>query len=66
MANSGPNSGGSQFFINLVNNNFLDTKHPAFGKVVEGMDVVDKIAKVEVDGSDRPVEDVKIIEAKLI
>ncbi|MEK6844425.1 MAG: peptidylprolyl isomerase [Nanoarchaeota archaeon] len=66
MANSGPNSGGSQFFINLVNNNFLDTKHPAFGKVVEGMDVVDKIAKVGVDGSDRPVEDVKIIEAKLI
>ncbi|MEK6817282.1 MAG: peptidylprolyl isomerase, partial [Nanoarchaeota archaeon] len=49
MANSGPNTGGSQFFINLVDNNFLDDKHPAFGKVIEGVDVIDKIAKVETD-----------------
>lgn len=66
MANSGPNSGGSQFFINLVNNNFLDAKHPAFGEVVEGMDVVDKIAKVETDGNDKPLEPVTIISAKLL
>ena len=35
MANAGPNTGGSQFFINLIDNNFLDAKHPAFGKVIE-------------------------------
>mgnify|MGYP001360385496 CR=1 FL=1 len=65
MANSGPNSGGSQFFINLVDNNFLDDKHPAFGNVVEGMDVVDKISKLQKDSSDKPLEEVKIIKASL-
>ena len=49
MANSGPNTGGSQFFINLVDNNYLDGKHPVFGKVVQGIDVIDTIAKVPVD-----------------
>ncbi len=66
MANAGPNTGSSQFFINLVNNNFLDGKHPVFGKVVEGMEVVDLIAKVETDSNDRPLEDVKIIRATVI
>lgn len=65
MANSGPNTGGSQFFINLVNNNFLDTKHPAFGKVIEGMDFIDKIGKVQTDPSDKPLEEVKIIKASV-
>ena len=66
MANAGPNTGSSQFFINLVDNNFLDTKHPAFGEVVEGMDVVDEIAKVQTDASDKPLDDVIILEAKVI
>src|SRR3990167_1604204 len=54
MANAGPNTGGSQFFINTVNNNFLDTKHPVFGKVIEGMGVVDEIVNSETDSNDRP------------
>lgn len=66
MANSGPNTGGSQFFINLVDNNYLDTMHPAFGKVIAGMDVVDAIGKVKTDASDRPLTEVKIIHARII
>ncbi|HET6580701.1 MAG TPA: peptidylprolyl isomerase [Methanoregula sp.] len=66
MANAGPNTGGSQFFINLVNNNFLDSKHPVFGKVVEGMDVVDKIAKTKTDAGDRPLQNVTIIRAVMV
>jgi peptidylprolyl isomerase len=66
MANAGPNTGGSQFFINLVNNNFLDGKHPVFGKVVEGLDVMDAIAKVQTNGQDKPLQDVVINKASII
>jgi peptidylprolyl isomerase len=66
MANAGPNTGGSQFFINLVDNNYLDKAHPVFGKVVEGMDVVDKIGKVKTNAQDRPLTVVKIVGAKIV
>ena len=65
MANSGPNSGGSQFFINVADNTNLDfdkqplsSKHPVFGRVVSGMDVIDRIATVEVNERDLPLESV--------
>lgn len=61
MANAGPNTGGSQFFINTVDNVFLDGKHPVFGHVVSGMEVVDAISKVKTGGQDRPLTPISII-----
>ena len=66
MANAGPNTGSSQFFINVVNNNYLDSKHPVFGTVIEGMDVVDAISKVATDQNDKPLQDILIIKAELV
>jgi peptidylprolyl isomerase len=66
MANAGPNTGGSQFFINLVDNNYLDRNHPVFGRVVEGMEVIDNIGKVRTGRNDRPVEPVKIQQAVIM
>lgn len=66
MANAGPNTGSSQFFINLVDNNFLDSKHPQFGKVVEGMDVVDKIGHARTNQMDKPLKDVIIGSATVV
>lgn len=66
MANAGPNTGGSQFFINVVDNNSLDGKHPVFGKVIEGLEIVDQISNVEVDEDDRPIEEIVINKATVI
>jgi len=73
MANTGqPNTGGSQFFINLVDNSALDfdkqpltSKHPVFGEVIEGMEIIDIIAKVPKGAADKPLEDVVIIKASV-
>ena len=65
MANAGSNTGGSQFFINVVDNSFLNGKHPVFGKVVKGMDVVDAIMSVETDAQDKPLQDILIVKASL-
>lgn len=61
MANSGPNTNGSQFFINTADNTFLDGKHAVFGKVVEGMDVVEAIENTETGDRDLPVSDMVIV-----
>ncbi len=66
MANAGPDTGSSQFFINLVNNNYLDSKHPQFGKVIAGMEVVDNVGKVSTDPRDKPRKNVTIITASLL
>ncbi len=65
LANSGPGTNGSQFFINTKANNFLDTKHTVFGKITEGMETVTTIENVETGAKDKPVEDVIIESVEL-
>ena len=72
MANTGrPNSGSCQFFINTAHNSYLDwftpgpSKHPVFGKVVSGLDVIKQIEKAPTDGRDRPVTPIQMVKIKV-
>lgn len=63
MANSGPNTNGSQFFICLAPTPWLDGKHTVFGRVCEGIKIVEAMGQVATGSGDRPVKEVKIITA---
>jgi peptidyl-prolyl cis-trans isomerase A (cyclophilin A) len=66
MANAGPNTNGSQFFISVVDNTYLDGKHTVFGRVLSGLEVADEISKVDRDQQDRPKTPVKMTKVTIL